>query len=245
MFSWATSTFEKLSEAVAPPPTDGASRFNYCCQRGDEQGAIAAAQEIPGVGCTVNASKGQVPLHVACLSAMPNLIRTLLTMPGASLEVYDAAGNSPLHCACMSDKPTALQVVKMLIQEFGCPVAVMNSQRKTPYDVAPLNSVRQFLLPIQLQQETQQALDNGGRGLPPGIDLGGLTVSQDHLAPPPMGGPVNMQSGPPPSLYVAPPLAGGGSPYPPTPGAYGAPPPGQAAPMMRQPPVITDRKSVV
>jgi hypothetical protein len=224
MFSWATSTFAKLSETVAPPATDGASRFVYCCQRGDEEGAIACVPEIPGAGCVVNNAKGQVPLHLACLHSMPKLIRVLLNQPGASLDVPDAAGNTPLHCACLSNnQQAALDTVKMMIQECGCNVhvAAKNNQGQTPYDVAVLNSVRQYLLPLQLQQETQQAIDNGGAGLPPGIDMGGLKIDRSHLPPPPMGGPGNL-GGPPASPYVTTPMNGGGhgppaSPYAPTP----------------------------
>ena len=235
MFSWATAQFEKISEAVAPPPDSGASRFVYCCQRDDEESAIAAAHEIPGVGSIVHTARGQVALHVACASSMPKLIRVLLSMPGASLDVYDAAANTPLHCAATSDKPAALEVVKMLIQEFGCPVATKNAQHKTPYDVASLNSVRQYLLPIQLQQETQHAIDNGGAGLVPGMDMGGLRVSNGHLAPPPTSMPCMSTGGPAPKMYVAPPM---GSPSmtagPPSGGEYhsyhGVPYP-QVAPM--------------
>jgi hypothetical protein len=212
MFSWATSTFAKLSETVAPPATDGASRFVYCCQRGDEEGAIACVPEIPGAGCIVNNAKGQVPLHLACLHSMPKLIRVLLNEPGASLDVPDAAGNTPLHCACMSNnQQAALDTVKMMIQECGshAHVTAKNGSGQTPYDVAVLNSVRQYLLPIQLQQETQQAIDNGGAGLPPGIDMGGLKIDRSHLPPPPMGGPGNL-GGAPASPYVTTPLNGGG-----------------------------------
>jgi hypothetical protein len=223
MFSWASETFAKLSETVAPPPTDGASRFVYCCQRGDEEGAIAAVGEIPGAGCIVNVPKGQVPLHLACLHSMAKLIRVLLSQPGASLDVLDAAGNTPLHCACMSNSPSAaLAVVKMLIQECGCGMTVTckNGSGQTPYDVAVLNAVRQYLLPLQLQQETQQALDNGGIGLIPGADMGGLKIDRSHLPPPPMGGPGNL-GGPPASPYVTTPMRGGPMSGGPSPGSGG------------------------
>ena len=76
----------------------------------------------------------------------------------------------------------------MLIQEYGASAMSKNSQGQTPYDASTVNSVRQWLLPLQLQAETQYALDNGGAGLPPGIDLGGLRVKNLNLPPPPTFG---------------------------------------------------------
>ncbi|EEC51647.1 predicted protein [Phaeodactylum tricornutum CCAP 1055/1] len=188
MFGWATQQFEKLSQTVAPPPTDPASRFVFCCQKLDEDGAIKCVSELYGVATIVVAVKGQVPLHVACTYALPTLIRHILSQPGADPNVVDASGNTPLHCAVMSNnQETTLMVVKMLLQEYQASVLAKNASGQTPYDVASLNMVRQFLLPLQLQQETQAALDNGGVGLPPGIDMGGLKISNAHLPPPPHG----------------------------------------------------------
>jgi hypothetical protein len=216
MFGWATQQFEKLSQTVAPPPTDPASRFVFCCQKLDEDGAIKCVSELYGVATIVVAVKGQVPLHVACTYALPTLIRHILSQPGADPNVVDASGNTPLHCAVMSNnQETTLMVVKMLLQEYQASVLAKNASGQTPYDVASLNMVRQFLLPLQLQQETQAALDNGGVGLPPGIDMGGLKISNAHLPPPPMaptsGGGMSLTNtggtryAPPPSLVTGPP----------------------------------------
>jgi Ankyrin repeats (3 copies) len=179
MFAWASSHIEKLSQTVAPPPTDGVGRFVHCCQKGDEDGALGAISEIPGAGVIVNSAKGQVALHVACIAGMIRVVRALLSQPGATLDTLDSAGNTPLHCAAMSTNPSsALELVKVLVTEFQASVVTKNTAGQTPYDVASLNSIRQYLLPLQLQQETQYALDNGGVGLPPGIDLGGLRISR-------------------------------------------------------------------
>ena len=236
MFSWASGTIEKLSanaagqlerlsQTVAPAPTDPPSRFVFCCQKGDEQGAIAAVSELADIGVMVSPAKGQTALHVACLQALPLTVRHILMQPGAAVQLVDAAGNTPLHCAAMSSHPTqTLQVVKSLITEFQASVTAKNAVGETPYDVAPLNVVRQYLLPLQLQEETRIALDNGGAGLPPGIDLGGLKISNSHLSPPPtaIGAPgpppqpaSSMGAGPPPQQQAGrmgatgPPQAGG------------------------------------
>lgn len=234
MFSWASGHIEKLTNTLAPPPTDAAGRFVYCCQRDEESEAIACVAELPGAGCIVKPAKGQLPLHVACESSMPNLIRMLLQQPGATLELRDIEGNTPLHVACTSNKPNALDVVKMLVSEFEASVTTKNNQGQTPYDVAQLNVVRQYLLPIQLQKETQEALDNGGAGLPPGIDLGGLKISNQHLPPPPVGG---VAGGPPVGPHgTAPPQVGGQMGAGPPPAAAAVPPPIGGAPSMMTPP---------
>jgi len=226
MLSWASSQFEKLAQTVAPPPTDPASRFVYCCQRGEENEAIQLASLLPGSGVIVNQSKQQVPLHVACTYGMMQLTRHLLNQPGASLDMLDGGGNTVLHCAASCALPVGLDLVKFLVQEMGANVCAKNYQGQTPYDVATLNNIRQFLLPIQLQQETKEALANGGTGLPPGIDMGGLKIQN---APPPpipgsntMGGPPPPQVGPPPQGVTGP-LAQGGpsSPYPQPPNPFG------------------------
>jgi len=213
MFGWASSHIEKLTNTLAPPPEDAAGRFCYACQRGDEATAFAIVQngELSGAGTIVKQTKQQVPIHVACEGCMSlDLIRLLLQQPGASIDVLDGQGNTPLHCACMStcsDATKVLALVKAMVQEFQASVVAKNAAGQTPYDVATSNGVRQYLLPIQLQKETQEALDNGGAGLPPGIDLGGLRIKNSHLPPPPVGGmaPPSMQpggGGPPPAAGV-------------------------------------------
>ena len=223
MFNWATEKLEKLSQTVAPPPEDPVSRYVYCVQKHDEAGAQACLVEIDPLYTIVQSTKGTTPLHLACGHSMVNLIRQILTIPGASTEVTDAAGNTPLHHASMStDTVNGANVVKMLVTEYNASVVAKNWQGQTPYDVATLNGIRQYLLPIQLQQETQQAIDNGGVGLPPGIDMGGLRISQPAMPPPPIGGgappmspaaynngPPNMLATPSPNMPPSVPAASG------------------------------------
>lgn len=191
MFQWAQSTFDKLSEAVAPPPTDGAGRFAYSVQRGEEDAAMGCIAEIDPVYTVLNQAKGQYPIHLACQYSLQRLIQLIMTQPGINVAQPDVAGNTPLHYASMSTAPNGLDVVKLLVTSYGASVLTKNSQGQTPYDLATLNSIRQYLLPIQLQAETQIALDNGGQGLPPGIDMGGLRIKNSAMPPPPTfgGGP--------------------------------------------------------
>ena len=183
MFQWATDQFDKLTEVIAPPPTDAAGRFSYAVSKGDEKTALNLVVEIDIVRTVVNQSKGWFPIHMACQYSMLRLIRMILNQPGVSIEQPDYAGMTPLHHACMStNKSMGLAVVKILLKEYNADPCAKNSQGQTPYDVASLDSIRQYLLPIQLQRETQYALDNGGVGLAPGIDLGGLKINRSNMA---------------------------------------------------------------
>ena len=187
MLSWASSQFDKLAQTVAPPPTDANGRFVYAVQRGDEDVALQCVSEIDAARAVLNPSKGTYAIHMACNGSMDRLIRVLLSQPGVNLTFVDSQGNTPLHYATMStDKGRALSTVKMLVTEYKASVVAKNSVGQTPYDLASLDNIRQFLLPLQLQEETRQAIDNGGIGLPPGIDMGGLRITNPAQPPPPI-----------------------------------------------------------
>eukprot|EP00523_Entomoneis_sp_CCMP467_P011451 CAMPEP_0168723896 /NCGR_PEP_ID=MMETSP0724-20121128/3355_1 /TAXON_ID=265536 /ORGANISM="Amphiprora sp., Strain CCMP467" /LENGTH=726 /DNA_ID=CAMNT_0008770625 /DNA_START=48 /DNA_END=2228 /DNA_ORIENTATION=- len=225
MLSWATNQFERLSQTVAPPPEDPAGRFAYCCQRGDEDGATQLVPQLPnGMDTIVVPAKSQSPLHVSCLYSMLKLTKYLLTQPGVSVAKLDSEGNTALHCACMTSSTAGIEVVKLLVQDMQANVSQKNAAGQTPYDVASLNAIRQYLLPLQLQKETQEALANGGKGLIPGMDMGGLKVSYSGPPPPTMAGGMPPQQSPASSGtgMQPPPMAGG---MPPPPIAGGMPPP--------------------
>ena len=227
MFQWASDKFDKLSEAVAPPPTDAAGRFSYAVSRQDEDTAMGCIAEIDPVRTVVNQSKGWFPIHMACQYSMVRLIRLLMNQQGVSIQQPDYSGSTPLHHACMStQRSEGLEVVKILMQDYSADPCAKNSKGQTPYDIATLDSIRQYLLPIQLQRETQYALDNGGVGLAPGIDLGGLRINRGNMAPPPQFGGAGV---------AAPPPGGASAPmrYPQTPGmapTFGSPMATPAAP---------------
>jgi hypothetical protein len=217
MFAWASNTFDKLSQTIAPPPTDGAGKFTFAVQKNDEHGAMGCLAEIDPFTTIVNQAKGTYPVHLACQYSMIGLFRRIMSIPGANscLGATDSAGNTPLHYAAISSSPDALQMCKTLITEFGASAMVKNYAGQTPYDVCSVNSIRQYLLPIQLQAETQYAIDNGGIGLPPGIDMGGLRIQNSAMPPPP-------------SQFGA---GGGGGPPPPSLGYGQGPPPPTMSPL--------------
>jgi len=237
MLSWASSQFERLSQTVAPPPEDPAGQFAYRCLRGEEDGAMELVTQLPyGAETVVVPAKERSPLHLSCLYSMLKLTRLLLTQPGTSVTRVDSEGNTALHCAAMGTLPGALEVVKLLVQEMAADVSLKNSAGQTPYNAAPLNAVRQYLLPLQLQKETKEALANGGQGLIPGMDMGGLRITGGGPPPPPTMGMVRGASGgPPPSVSggmpplpvsggMPPPPMSGGMPPPPMSGGGAAPP---------------------
>lgn len=150
----------------------------------------------------IHESKGFTLIHLACLYSLTHLLEYCLGQlqqeahPSYYLSVRDKEGNTPLHCAAMSNQMEALDIIKRLLSIESSSngsdgstsppiITVQNLSGKTPYDVATVNSIRQYLLPIQLQAETQMAINNGGIGLPPGIDMGGLTIPNAARLPPP------------------------------------------------------------
>ena len=152
MLGWASQQFEKLSQTVAPPPADANGRFVYAVQRGDEDAAMACVQEMDAARAVLNPTKRSYAIHMACENSMDRLIRLLLTQQGVGLTFIDSQGNTPLHYATMStDKGRALPTIKMLVSEFKASVIAKNSAGQTPYDLASLDGVRQYLLPLQLQ----------------------------------------------------------------------------------------------
>lgn len=207
MLGWASQKLSQISQTVAPPPADANGRFVYALQQGDEDGAMACVHEMDVARAVLHPTKRSYAIHLACLHSMDRLIRMLLTVPGVDLTFIDSVGNTPLHYACMSaERERALPTIKMLVTEFKASVIAKNSMNQTPYDLATLDGVRQFLLPLQLQEETRIAIDNGGVGLPPGIDMGGLRIANPAAPPPPimpMGAPMAPapMSSPAPQVY--------------------------------------------
>lgn len=198
LFAWANSKLEQLSEQLAPIPNDPAHRFSKACASNDPNLALQLLSPTPpplpdGTQCSpvdpfktiINRQKGSLAIHCAAEFGQMNVVQNLIVQFGVNAEQFDHQGNTPLHYAASSRLPAVLNVIKFLVNEYNVSVILKNMHGKTAYDLATQDSVRQFLLPIQLQKETQECIDNGGRGLPDGADLGGMTIKRD-IAPPPI-----------------------------------------------------------
>jgi len=265
MFSWANKQLEKLSETLAPPPSTPTHRFLSSLASQNEPAASAILNdphEPLDPYALIHPSKGTSAVHVAASHGAINILRELILHRGVPVDTADYQGCTPLHHASQgSSVPpnVALSAVKFLVEECGAGVLRKNSQNQTAYDVGSSQAVRGYLLPKQLQLETQECLDNGGRGLMPGIDMGGMKVNYANVAPPPvMGGPLAVHgAGPPPTggmisnpappnnfgandpsaALMQPPPVRIDSSFSGT--SFATQPPAATAPMMPQPPVMT------
>jgi len=242
MFQWANKQLEKLSETLAPPPSTPAHRYLAAVASHQEDVALAILNdphEPLDPYCSLN-QKGMNALHAAASHGIVNIIRQLIGR-GARVDIADYNGWTALHHASASrsmSAQSALATVKVLVDELGASVVMKDATAQTPYDVGTSQAVRGYLLPKQLQQETQECLDNGGAGLPPGIDMGGMKVNYNNLAPPPVigtpgGAPpqqpsmMNNNNDPSAALMQPPPVRGinsNFSPQPPVANNYNASP---------------------
>ena len=229
MFQWANKQLEKLSETLAPPPSTPAHRY---------LAAVASHQEDVALGIlndphepldpysSLN-QKGMNALHAAASHGIVNIIRQLVGR-GARIDIADYNGWTALHHAAASrtmSAQSAMATVKVLVEELGASVVMKDATAHTPYDVGTSQAVRGYLLPKQLQQETQECLDNGGAGLMPGIDMGGMKINYNNVAPPPVIGtpggvppqPSTMNGDPSAALMQPPPVRGINSTFSPNP----------------------------
>jgi len=101
-----------------------------------------------------------------------------------------------LHYAA---RESTVETVALLVNTWGADVLVKNTSKATPYDVAKKLTVRQFLLPLQLSQESE-------RGLAP-VVLGATTAQSLGLGGGPTIGPP-----PPPAFQPPPPPAAPAAP---------------------------------
>ena len=196
-FTWANKQLEKLSETIAPAIDNNLTRFQNACKHQNSYEALSILEGNPSFCAPNNAPPiqashtlfphNQYAIHVACAASCLDVVHALIQQYGISAEQFDNEGNTPLHYAASASAGHnhSLALVQSLINDYNVTVTLKNAKGQTAYDVAQQDSIRQYLLPIQLQKETQECLDNGGVGLVPGMDLGGLAVKNVNLAPPP------------------------------------------------------------
>ena len=204
MFQWANKQLEKLSETLAPPPSTPSHRYLAAVASQQEDAALAILNDPhePLDPYTSLNQKGMNALHAAASNGLVGIIRQLIGR-GVRIDLADYNGWTALHHASASKSmsaQSALATVKVLVEELGASVVMKDATAQTPYDVGSSQAVRGYLLPRQLQQETQECLDNGGAGLTPGIDMGGMKINYSNVAPPPVIGTPGAPPPPSPSL---------------------------------------------
>jgi len=185
LFAWANKKLEELAETIAPIGSDSSSlpnKFLAALTSNNEdlalsilRGAIQPdpsgepVQPLDANNTIFNNTKGTKAIHVACQHCSLRVIQTLVNDYRVSIDTFDYQGNTGLHYAAASNHPQAVNVVKTLVSSYNATVTLRNMNNQSPYDVSGDTLVRQYLLPLQLQRETQDALDSGGP-LPPGTD---------------------------------------------------------------------------
>lgn len=219
MFSWANQQLSKLADSVLAPVPENTPSLRYlsACSSGDELTAKACVEEMMtssgGVTMVIGSpSKGMQAIHYAAFNGMIEVTRTLLLVANVPIDTFDYQGNTPLHHAVLNrDNP--LSFIRLLVEEHMASVVVKNAQGQTPYDVATNVNIRSYLLPRQLQQETMTAIQSGGHGLIPGMDMGGYVVvpTAASAPPPPIINSMNPKSNP---LLGIPPTTVSSSPSP-------------------------------
>lgn len=169
------------------------------------------------VNITSNADSGYSAIHIAC-RYNNRLAVDILRSYGVPLELADRNGNTPLH---YSAKSGHIDLCKFLVS-CGCTISKRNSSGQTPYDVSENHIIRQYLLPLQLQDERQQMDADPSSSAGYNAPLG---TSTSYQAPPPLYPPPTSF----PPTFAPPPHAGlaqsqqPAAPYPAPPLAYPTP----------------------
>ena len=167
MFSWATQqldalgvntqAIQELVESVAPV-AGPEQRFASALVQGDQATVMYALNSGElNMNATLNQSSGSRLIHVASANNSRQVIDYLISQ-NVSVDTFDSQGDVPLHYAA---KNGHIDLVKLFVS-LGASVRIKNARGKMPYDVCERHQyVRQFLLPIQLQAETEEQARNG------------------------------------------------------------------------------------
>ena len=127
LFSWANKQLERLSETLAPPPTDAngqtsaSHRFIAALASGNDDGAALAlailrGQEEENTSNNNNSAgavlldpatplnvRGMSALHLAAKHGAPSLLQELIQVRGVNVNSVDRDGNTALHHAAIGN----------------------------------------------------------------------------------------------------------------------------------------------
>ncbi|KAJ8598295.1 hypothetical protein CTAYLR_006003 [Chrysophaeum taylorii] len=130
------------------------------------------------------------PIHLACDHDFAECLEYLLDL-GVDVDMLDRrARETPLHHGARAGH---LRICQILVAEGASPVA-RNTRHETPYDVARDLSLRQWILPLQMQAEAEVESKIPAVGPPPLAPSWGdksnnnttPRVPGDNLIPPPL-----------------------------------------------------------
>ena len=188
----ATSWFlEKMGVLDLVAPLSESNELVLAIQAKDMQRCINALQSEPSTSVTSNKCS---PLHLAAQVNFPAFMEYCLDNQVATVSDEDENGDSPLHYAVQSNnaEPCAFLVSR------GADVLKKNRGGRAPYDLATNLNVRQYLLPIQLQVESERGL---APELPGATTAKSLNLEPNGFGPPPPPPPPRsfapLPSGPP------------------------------------------------
>mmetsp|Transcript_23849 Transcript_23849/g.31055 ORF Transcript_23849/g.31055 Transcript_23849/m.31055 type:complete len:366 (+) Transcript_23849:68-1165(+) len=155
------------------------------------------------------------PIHLAADADFVQMLDYLINNQYSTVTDVDELGNTALHYASRKGHMDSLTKLVAL----GADILFKNKSGQTAYDMASNLSVRQYLLPLQLQTEN----DRGLAPVLPGVTTAqslGIGGTTDYGPPPSMG-----SYGPPPTISNYPP------PPPPSSGTMASSPGGAPQPV--------------
>ena len=122
---------------------------------------------------------GSLPIHTAAYHGQIAIVEYLVHEHQVDLKVPGPRGNTTLHLAASRGH---FELVQLLIKSGAHP-ATQNESKRTAYDVAKGDSLRQYLLPLVFQHEDPSLK---AANLPPGITpTADPNAVKAPLAPPP------------------------------------------------------------
>ena len=184
MFQWLGDKLSgaNLGELIAPTQS-----LEEQLHTAIEQGAIERVKRLldeEKVSAMAQSPSGNAPLHTAAYHGNVDAVELLLGM-SVEIGVPGRGGNTALHFAASQGHEA---MVRLLVEK-GANAACKNQRGKTAYDSTEHTNIRQFLLPLQFQNEGAEVKAAALASLPAGVEADGMEQEAKPLPPPPPTGP--------------------------------------------------------
>mmetsp|Transcript_14084 Transcript_14084/g.42592 ORF Transcript_14084/g.42592 Transcript_14084/m.42592 type:complete len:348 (-) Transcript_14084:1225-2268(-) len=156
LWSGSELLLNKIGQVVAPVQSSTQELFIAIRQRDWPRTQELLAS--PEVDCwDGNGLHDVTALHIACAVDFIECVTFLLSL-GVDVNIRDRRNlDTPLHHGARSGH---MRICQLLIEWDACPM-VRNAQNQTAYDVTCNLSLRQWLLPLQLQAEAKSNAETG------------------------------------------------------------------------------------